>query len=270
MMKDLEIQILRIIDESPSKVTFRILTKSICGSNTVCVKTLKQAVANLISQGTLFYTFQFGHSCIERSLEKPLQISPHVIIKPPRCSSDGFKKNSVIVNIEKGASFGGGDHPTTRMAINLIDSWLHQPYWNKRHQYLKAIDIGTGSGVLAIVTAAFGFGFVLGLDTEPCSIFEARENVKLNQLTDRIQIGSEPINLIKEKFDLVVANLRTPTLVTLREIIDKITNQKCVLIISGMKVEESESVGVSYRESGFNVAEIKEEKGWSAMCLVRG
>ena len=268
-MKDLDTQILRIIDESPSKVTFRILTKSICGSNTVRVKTLKQAVANLISQGTLCYTFQFGHSCIERSLEKPLHISPHIIIKPPRCSSDGLK-NSVVINIEKGASFGGGDHPTTRMAINLIDSWLHQSYWNKCHEYLKAIDIGTGSGILAIVAAALGFGFVLGLDTDPCSIFEARENVKLNELTDRIQICSEPINLVKDKFDLVVANLRTPTLVTLCEIIDKITNRKCVLIISGMKVEESESVGVYYREKGFVVAENKEEKGWSAMCLVRG
>lgn len=268
-MKDLDIQILRIIDESPSKVTFRVLAKSVCCAvDTVRLKAIKQSVAKLIRQGTLCYTFHFGHSCIERSFEKPIQISPHIIIKPPMCTYDGIN-NSVVVNIEKGASFGGGDHPTTRMAIKLIDSCLNQPYWNKTNKHLKAIDIGTGSGILAIVVAALGFDFVLGLDTDPCAIFEARENVRLNQLTDRIRICGEPVNLIKERFDLVIANLRTPTLITLCKIINRITNRNCVLIISGMKVEESQSVGTFYKKNGFFVADTKQENGWSALCLMR-
>ena len=268
MMNDLESMILRIIDESPSKVNFAFIKNGLDGLIACHVKDIKQAIANLISSGALCYTFHFGRSFLERSLEKPLHVSPHVILKPLHCSVDRID-NGVVISIEKGVSFGCGDHPTTCMAIQLIDHCLHRFCWNKSKKKIKAIDIGTGSGILSIVAAKLGVGFVIGVDTDPCSIFEARENIRINQLSDRVLITSDSIENIHEQFDFVLANLRTPTLIALCEPLYNKINKNCVLIFSGMKAEESNSVAECYQKEGFRVIEKRKEKGWGAICLMR-
>jgi ribosomal protein L11 methyltransferase len=265
----LESEILSFIDESPSKVTFSRLKERFCRARPIYVKDLRQAIANLISFGTLRYTFHFGRSFIERSFEKPLQVSRRVILKPPRCSVDMIEER-VVVSIEKGASFGGGEHPTTRLAIQLIDDALDQPFWQEKQKKCKAIDIGTGSGILAIVAAMLGVNFVIGIDTDPCSIYEAQENILTNQLSDRVQIRNKPLPQIDEKFDLVFANLRTPTLIALRRDLDKKLNEKSLLIFSGIKTEEVDHVCEPYQKMGFRTVENRTEKGWSAISLARG
>jgi ribosomal protein L11 methyltransferase len=269
VMNDLESKILGVIDEASAKMNFGRIKKCLYESQTFSDRQLKQAIANLVASGTLAYTFHFGRSFIERSLEKPLQISEHVVLKPPRCSAD-MTENCVVISIEKGAAFGCGDHPTTRMAIELIDQCLHHPYWQTVKPSLKAIDIGTGSGILSIVAAKLGLGSVIGVDIDPCSLHEARENVTLNQLNDRIQIHAKSIDQLNETFDLVFANLRTPTLISLCHAIDKKLNKKCALIFSGMKAEESLDVCEPYQQLGFSTVEIRQKKGWGAICLTRG
>ena len=267
-VNELESKIIGIVDESNSKVNFRHIKKRLGFSSAFSDKEIKAAIANLVSRGTFCYTFHFGRSFIERSLEKPIQISSHVIIKPERCS---VKENnaSVVVSIGKGASFGCGDHPTTRMAIQLIDHCLHLPIWERNKEKLKAADIGTGSGVLAIVAAKLGLGFVLGVDNDPCSVYEAKENVNINRLSDQIRISADSIDCINEKFDMVFANLRTPTLIALCELIHKKTNRSSILVFSGIRAEEADSVGRCYQKKGFAVIESRQEKEWRALCLMR-
>lgn len=268
-MEDLESKIIRIIDDAPSKVTLRLIKKSLDGPDAYDINAIKQAVANLVSLGTLGYTFHYGQSFIERSLEKPIQLSKHVILKPLKCKADGLD-HGVVISIEKGASFGCGDHPTTRMAVQLMDCCLNQPMWSKSKSELKAIDIGTGSGILSIAAAKLGIGCVIGVDTDPCSIFEAQKNVRINRLNHRVQISSESIDGIHQRFDFVLANLRTPTLIELCEPLNCKLNQNSVLVLSGMKAEEFKSVREPYKKKGFRVVEAREEKGWAAICLLRG
>lgn len=268
-MNELESRILRFIDESPTKVTFGRIKSGLSESTTIRPDVLKRSLANLVSSGVLCYTSHYGRSFIERSLDKPLQVSRHVILKPSRCSVDTME-NCVVVSLQRGASFGGGEHPTTRMAIRMLDDCLHQPDWRQRKNRLKAIDIGTGSGILSIVAAKLGLGFTIGVDTDPCSRYEARENVTINRLSNQIRIGGESILQLHETFDLVFANLRTPTLIGLRHDLQGKLNEKCVLIFSGMKVEESPSVCETYENLGFSVVVAQQEKGWGAICLRRG
>ena len=268
-MSDLESKIIQIVDDSPSKVNLRLIKKRLDSSDAYDINAIKHAVANLVSSGTLCYTFHYGQSFLEHSLEKPIQLSEHVILKPLRCKVDRID-HGVVISIEKGASFGCGDHPTTRMAVQLIDRCLHQPLWSKSKTELKAIDIGTGSGILSIAAAKLGIGCVIGVDTDPCSIFEAKENVRINQLNHRIQISGESIDDIDQRFDFVIANLRTPTLIRLCHPLNNKLYQNSVLVLSGMKAEEVESVSEPFEKNGFRVVETREEKGWSAICLLRG
>ena len=264
-----ESQVLQFIAESLSKVSFACLKRHFYETHQTNPKELKLLVAGLIKAGKLCYTSHYGSSFIEISYEQPQAVSKHVVIKPPLCSVNALP-DQCVVTLERGASFGGGEHPTTRLAIQLIDALLHIPYWRDKKQALKAIDIGTGSGVLAIVAAKMGLGFVSGIDTDPCAVFEARENVRLNHLEARVTILDDDLDAIAGFYDLVFANLRTPTLFSLRSVLEKKVEADSVLIFSGCKTDETLLICDFYKESGFFNLQTRSEKGWSALCLARG
>jgi ribosomal protein L11 methyltransferase len=156
------------------------------------------------------------------------------------------------------------------MAIQLIDAALHAPPWNVALAALKAIDIGTGSGVLAIVAAKMGFGWVAAVDTDPNAVFEARKNVRLNQLESRISVGKGSLEASDGRYDLAIANLRTPTLVGLSWALDKTLMPDSMLILSGIRPDETTSIAEKYQAIGFFVQNNRKEKGWAALCLARG
>jgi ribosomal protein L11 methyltransferase len=262
-------QILRFIAESPYKVSFNGLKDHFCGNHPSEAKRLKQLVVSLIQSGHLSYTYHYGSSFIEVSYDQPQAVSPHIVLKPPQHSFNVLP-GQWAVSLGRGASFGGGEHPSTRLAIQLIDELLHQPSWWGRRQRIRAIDIGTGSGVLAIVAAKIGAGFVRGIDCDPCAVFEARENVLLNQVDDRVEILNDCLDDITGFYDLVLANLRLPTLLDLRLALGRRVAVNSGLVFSGLKSEEVHAVGDCYQEAGFLTLRKRSEKGWSAICLVRG
>lgn len=267
-MDDLESKTLRFISDAPSKVTFACLKRYFYEFHQKNPKKLKRVVASLIQAGQLSYTSHYGNSFIEISYDRPRAVSEHVVLKPPLCSLNVLP-GQWIVTLGRGSSFGGGEHPTTRMAIQLIDAVLHMPLWREKKHTLRAIDIGTGSGVLAIAAAKMGLGFVCGLDTDPCAIFEARENVRLNALEDRVTILDDDLDAIAGSYDFVFANLRTPTLFDIRNNLQKKAAAGSVLILSGLKTDEMRAVCDFYEEVGFLMLRKRLEKGWGALCLAR-
>ena len=262
-------QILRFIAESPSKVNFHCLKRHFSDIHQCPPKKLKRLIASLIQNGQLCYTSHFGNSFIEISYDQPRTVSEHVVIKPPWSSIKPLP-GQWVVSLCRGASFGGGEHPTTRLAIQLIDDLLHLPRFQDNCQKHRAIDIGTGSGVLAIVAAKMGVGWVCGIDSDPCAVFEARDNIRLNHLEERVKILDDDLSAITGSYDLVLANLRMPTLFGLRSDLEKKTTTDSVLIFSGLKTEEVQSLCAFYKESGYVIHQKRSEKGWSAICLARG
>lgn len=262
-------QVLQFIAESPSKVSFACLKRHFSGTHLKNPKELKSLVAGLIQAGKLCYTSHYGSSFIEVSYDRPRIVSEHVVIKPPLCSWK-LSAGQWVVTLDRGASFGGGEHPTTRLAIQLIDNVLHLPYWRDKKQALRAVDIGTGSGVLAIVAAKMGVGLVCGIDTDPCAVFEARENVRMNHVEDRVNILDDDLEAIVGSYDLVFANLRMPTLFGIRAVLERSVAADSVLVFSGLKTDETMPICDFYKEAGFIFLQKRSEKGWSAICLARG
>jgi ribosomal protein L11 methyltransferase len=262
-------QVLRFIADSPTRVTFGGLRRHFCPTDRCHPKELKRLVARLIKTGQLCYTYHYGNSFIEISYEQPRSVSEHVVIKPPLSSLKALP-GQWTVSLGRGAAFGGGDHPTTRLAIQLIDAILHWPSGQGRRHAWRALDIGTGSGVLAIVAAKMGVGFVCGIDTDPCAVFEASDNVRLNRLEDRVDILHDDLNSVSGFYDLVFANLRMPTLFDLWSVLKKKVADRCILVFSGLKSEEAKPICEFYEAAGFYRHQKRSEKGWSALCLTRG
>ncbi len=264
-----ELQVLRFIAESPSKVTFGSIRRHLCKTNRRNPKKLKQVVSGLIKDGQLCYTSHYGNSFIEVSYDQPQAVSEHVIIKPPLCSLKALP-GQCVVSLGRGAAFGGGEHPTTRLAIQLIDVLLHMPSVQRRRHACRAIDIGTGSGVLAIIAAKMGVGLVCGVDTDPCAVFEARDNVRLNQVEKSVRILNEDLDGITGSYDLVFANLRMPTLFKLWSALENKIEDDSVLVFSGLKTEEAAAICDFYKKAGFFIHKKCSEMGWTALCLARG
>jgi ribosomal protein L11 methyltransferase len=268
-MSDIKSLVHQFILASPTKVSFTHLKHHFCGHRQVKQRMLKSVVSSLILNGQLRYTYHFGNTFIEPSFDRPRLVSDHVILTPPttNCQADPGQQ---VITLEKGASFGGGEHPTTRMAIQLADMMLHQGSWRFRKADAKALDIGTGSGVLAIVAAKLGIGRVDAIDTDPCARFEARANIRLNRLQGQVRVFDGSLGTVVDRYELILANLRTPTLINFYSQLETRLADNCLLLFSGMKADEIRTVRDFYEKAGFSGRNERVKNSWGALCLARG
>jgi ribosomal protein L11 methyltransferase len=181
----------------------------------------------------------------------------------------GSSRLEVIV--DPGPSFGAGDHPTTIMALEFLESVFSDETLRPRPH--EVLDVGTGTGVLAIAAVLLGADYALGLDIDAAAIFTARRNVALNGLgtmetgkpTVHVAIGSA--DAVRGPFDLAMANLAAPTLLTLRPHIVQNTGQ--FLILSGMADAMVEQVLKEYTSDDLSLVSRSQQDGWNGALLRR-
>ena len=230
---------------------------------------IESAIKRLVAQKELVYTYQFGNSFLEPSFEKPVRITNTIVLKPPACGYDS-RPGDIVVTIKAGAAFGTGCHPTTRLSLMGLEK-VCQDYPPCGDQSEKRVlDIGTGSGVLALTALMLGLNRAVGLDIDPCARAEASENAKLNGLSNRIAISGQPLDAIEDNFFLVMANLRMPTLLDYFGKMSALTEKKGCLVISGIQSNEIKTL--------IRIAELHEmrvfwegrELGWGGLVLHQG
>jgi ribosomal protein L11 methyltransferase len=133
----------------------------------------------------------------------------------------------------------------------------------------QALDIGTGSGVLAVAAVLFGIGRAVGIDIDPCARTEAEKNVKLNCLEHRITILDAAIEDIQEPYALITANLRYPSLKRLCSHIAGILQKKGAAVVSGIATHEVEDLLDAFNRNGCRCTWQADEKGWAALVLYK-
>ncbi len=235
-------------------------------------KEIKKAIKELVADRQITYSYKYGSTFLEKSFNNSVRISKHIVLKPPEISFQK-KPDDVVVNISQGgASFGSGNHPTTRLAARGIEKAIKTDKLFKKKKNLIALDVGTGSGVLVITAVLMGINHAIGIDSDPIAIKEAKENVVINGLKDQIEIYNRPLedfsnNNINNKFSLITANLRYPTLKSLYFIMKKLTKQGSVLVLSGIKTSEIKDLEKTYAQDCFKVKWKECEKDWAVIVL---
>ncbi len=128
----------------------------------------------------------------------PLRVGRRLVILPVWEEVPAVDKEMVIIRLDPGLAFGTGLHPTTRLALQLLEDALTPK--------MDVLDVGTGSGILAIAAALLGAKHVVATDIDPQAIAAARKNIQENRVENRVEVreGSLPRN---ETFDLVVVNI---------------------------------------------------------------
>lgn len=261
-------EILACVNASNKKLTPGELEKALSKRFSMAHKDFKTVIRSLVSDRELIYTYQFGCSFLEKSFNKPTRISHRVVLKPHgMLYESGFQ--DVVIEIQQGAAFGSGDHPTTRLAVRGIENAVLKTRCLKKEKDARALDIGTGSGVLAIAAVSLGIKTAKGIDIDPCARTEAGKNIQLNNLEHRIAIHDHKIQDIHEKFTLITANLRYPTLKRLCSHIAQIIEEDGAVVVSGIKTDEASDLLSEFTQNRFKCVWKTFEKGWAGMVFVR-
>lgn len=254
-----------LVTHAENRFTPRSLKQHLVSRCNISKKNAAQIIQTLILEGTLCYTYTYGTSFIEISYERPVRVSNHFIVKPAHIPFESGPHDSVI-SLATGVSFGSGAHPTTQMALALIDFLKEHTKLNECEPK-KMFDIGTGSGILAIGLAKLFPGRVLCVDTDPCAVHEARHNIQLNGLEQSVSVFHRDSQPDFNQFDIICANLRFPTLIHLLEQVRVWSKSRACLIFSGMKTEEMKPLETHYSQSGFDVIKSQRQNGWGAILF---
>ncbi len=174
--------------------------------------------------------------------------------------------NAVNLKIDAGAAFGTGHHGTTVGCLVAYDDLL------KRERFDKVLDVGCGTGVLAIAAARTGAALAVGTDIDAPSVRIANENAKLNQANARF-VHASGLNDIKVRagapYDLVFANILAPPLVALSQDIKLSLRIGGVAILSGLLRTQERRVSAAYLSRGFRLERRIHRDAWSALVLRR-
>ncbi len=253
--------ILETVSDSREKITPIALEKITSEMFALKKKQVKSVIQGLIAKGELLYTYQYGSTFLEKSFNRPVRISKHVVIKPLE-NSFASKPGDVVINLARGASFGTGQHPTTRLAVKGIDYALKECGHFKENNKTCLLDIGTGSGILAIAAVLMGIAKGTGIDIDPCAIAEAGENIEINGLEHRIDICDRAFEKIDRRFSMITANLRYPTIKRLLPYMYKTVQTKGLIVLSGIKTDEIKDLLDIYKKKGFLCIWKKIEQDW--------
>ena len=171
------------------------------------------------------------------------------------------------VIIDPGPAFGAGNHPATVMALQLLEFALDRSF--SEAQFPSMLDVGTGTGILAIAAKRLGAGFTVGLDIDAAAIYTARRNLKLNGLTseDSVELLIGGAESIGGTFNIVSANLVAPVLVKLRKELADLVGR--FLILSGIADAMAKEVVESYGSGGLDLLVSKDGSGWNAALFAR-
>jgi len=228
-------------------------------------KRVQKAIRELVAAGELAYTLEHGRTFLEPSFDRPVRVSKRIVLLPPEKAFVPGPED-VAIRIRPGASFGAGRHPTTRLALKGIEYVMT---CCEKPPSGRVLDIGTGTGVLAMAAVLLGIEAGIGIDLDPCAVAEAGANVRLNGLEGRITVSDTAVERISGSYALVAANLRIPTLLRLAPLIAGWTPPGAAVVISGIRLEEGETLLSAYAKQSFEQTWCCEEAEWMGLSLVK-
>ena len=201
-----------------------------------------------------------------KSFFKPLIIGKNIVIKPTWESYEP-KPGQVLIEIDPGRAFGTGKHPSTALCLEILELMLSESSRKKMDSVTSVLDVGTGSGILGIVAARLGAGRVLGLDLDHQALEVAEENLRRNGVERIMSVGSIPLHLLDETYDLVIANLTAPVITQMAASLCRCVSPEGWLVLSGILNEQMEEVVKFFQAHYFSVIESRSREEWVAILL---
>ncbi len=159
--------------------------------------------------------------------------------------------------MDPGMAFGTGLHPTTQLCLLALERHIRPG--------MRVLDLGTGSGILAIAAAMMGAGSVLALDNDPEAVKVADENIRRNGVADRVRAAEGSLAQAEGRFDLLLVNILARVIVGMAAGLGKRLSPQGLLVASGIIAGQEEEVAESFRQNGLTVIGQEWIEDWAAL-----
>jgi len=193
----------------------------------------------------------------------PITVGSRFLLLPP-WEPPPKQTNRIVIIIDPSMAFGTGHHATTQGCLEAIEL-LHARYGAPD----RALDLGTGSGILAIALAKLGAQHLWATDIDPVALAEAEKNSEANGVTDCIQFSDLPIEHLPLPFALITANLFSTTLVALAPTLRSAVRTQGHAILSGVQLDQEREVLTAYSAPAWGLVTRFFREEWVTLVMQR-
>ena len=191
-----------------------------------------------------------------RKYYHPMDVGQRLAIVP---SWQDYDTDRVKLILDPGLAFGTGGHETTNLCLEVLDERVTGGE--------RVLDIGTGSGILAIAALKLGAAVAEGVDIDPVAVRTAGENAALNGVADKLTVlVGDLSDKASGKYDIITANIVANAIMSLAPAVPGLMADDAVFIASGIIDSRKDEVIAALEAAGLAVLEVKEKRGWE--CIV--
>ena len=188
----------------------------------------------------------------------PVQVGEHLVVCPSWEAYDR-KPDEVVLTLNPGMAFGTGTHDTTRLCMELLEKYITPQD--------TVLDVGCGSGILAITAALLGANRIIGCDIDEVAVKVAGENAALNGVQDRIAFHQGDLtSQVEGSFQIICANIVADVIIRLGEDAGRYLAKDGIFITSGIIDTREQDVLNALEQNGFQVIERRTSGGWVALA----
>lgn len=188
---------------------------------------------------------------------KPTKIGKDIVIKPTWEQYEA-QEGEIIIEMDPGMAFGTGTHETTMMCVQQLEERISKES--------TVFDIGCGSGILSIVAAKLGAEKVIGVDLDEVAVNVAKKNVVENKVDGAVEIRhGNLMDVVKEKADIVVANIIADIIILLSKDIKTFLNSDGLFIASGIILDKIDEVKKNLAVNGLEVIQVETLGEWAVI-----
>lgn len=193
---------------------------------------------------------------------RPVRASDFIVIKPSWCEYEKEAEEQVVIDIDPGMAFGTGNHETTRLALGLLEQFLCPDD--------TVIDVGCGSGVLALAAAKLGAGHVYALDMDPAAVKATAVNAQSNGVSEKVSVLNSNLfsGLPKNvKADMIVANIIADVLIRMAPQVPSVLRKNGMFLCSGTIMGRQNDVISAFAAVRMRIIRIVTEGEWVGMAF---
>ncbi len=196
----------------------------------------------------------------------PLRVGDRIFIRPSWATIDEKEKKDLVeIVLDPGLAFGTGHHATTFLCLEALEELLSRE--EEVQEGARVLDIGCGSGILAIAAALLGAETCVGLDNDPMAVKVAIKNVEDNRVSRQVTITSATPGSLHESFEIVVANIHLQPLTDMAQEIARLVGPNGSLLLSGLLESQATIATNVYARLGLMPVGMKQLDGWALVHM---